>query len=144
MTTKHETRSTKHETDLRLARECVAVWKKKAELAAEGKYAAITLGIDACPLCQEYFDESVAYGEECSECPICQDTLGAQCRNTPYGRVTSALHTALWIYDNATTGARAAQTILQSAIAAEIAYLEELCAKLERPSKTQNPEQEAC
>ncbi len=136
--------TTKHETDLRLARECVVVWKKKAELAAEGKYAAITLGIDACPLCQEYFDKSAEDGEECSGCPICQDTLGAQCCKTPYGRVTGALHKALWIYDNATTGARAAQTILQSAIAAEIAYLETLCAKLEHSSKAQNPEQEAC
>lgn len=135
--------TTKHETDLRLARECVVVWKKKAELAAEGKYTAITLGTAACPLCQEYF-LGVEVGEECSECPICQDTLGAQCYNTPYGRVTSALHKALWIYDNATTGARAAQTILQSAIAAEIAYLETLCAKLEHSSKAQNTEQEAC
>lgn len=136
--------TTKHETDLRLARECVAVWKKKAELVEKGTYGALPLGAHACPLCQKYLESVAEEKDECNGCPIYEDTDKKYCHRTPYGDVVDAWNMAMRHHDTETEEARAAQAALQNAIAAEIAYLEELCAKLERPSKTQNPEQEAC
>lgn len=98
-------------------KESIQHWKENLEAAENGQYENITLGVQHCALCVEYF----VYEDTCVNCPIYKETNSAGCKFTPYEVIPNLL-----FYHNVLPTKSSTKSKLIEAIKDEIAFLESL------------------